>query len=122
MLNFLYKSNQHMRFLINIIVTTIASLVAAYIIPGVHIKSLTTALVLSVVLALLNAFLKPILVFFSFPITILTLGLFLLVINACIVLLSARLVDGFTVSGFWSALFFSLVVSLVSALFGGSGD
>ncbi len=108
-----------MGFLINIIITTIAALVAAYIIPGVHINNITTAIVVSVVLAILNTFLKPILVFLSIPITILTLGLFLLVINACIVLLSAKLVDGFTVSGFWSALFFSLVVSLVSALFGG---
>ncbi len=102
--------------LINWLVTTIAILVAAYIIPGIRIDSLGAALVGAAILGILNAVLRPILVILTFPITLITLGLFLFVLNALIFLLAGSLLDGFNVRSFWSALLGSLVVSIVSFL------
>ena len=78
--------------------------------PGVGIVGYTSALIVAVVLAILNATLKPIMVFLTIPFTIFTFGLFLLVINACIVLLADKLIDGFTVENFWWAIGFSIVL------------
>src|SRR5690606_12989827 len=75
-----------------------------------------TAIVLAVVLALLNFLVKPILILFTLPVTILTLGLFLLVINALIILFAENLVPGFQVAGFWWALIFSLLLSFMQAV------
>ena len=75
-----------------------------------------SAVILAAVLGVLNIFLKPVLVFLTFPITVFTLGLFLLVINALIILLAARLVPGFRVNGFWWALLFSLLLSILTSL------
>ncbi|MBX7182866.1 MAG: phage holin family protein [Bacteroidia bacterium] len=108
-----------MKFIIQIVLSALSVLVTGYLMPGVKIDGLSTALVVAVVLALLNVFLKPVLVLLSFPVTFFTLGLFLLVINAIIILLASKLVDGFHVSGFWSALFFSIVLSIVNAILGG---
>jgi len=108
-----------MRVLLKIIVGTVAVFVAANVLPGVKIEGLLTALVVSVVLAVVNAVVKPILVILTLPVTILSLGLFLLVINALMVELAAWLVPGFFVAGFWWALLFSLVVSLVSSILEG---
>ena len=107
------------RFLTKIFVTTLAALVASYLLSGVHIDSIRTAVILSVVLALLNSFIKPILIFITFPITIVTLGLFLLVINIFIIKWASELVAGFRVDGWWPALLFSLLVSLVTSLLEG---
>jgi putative membrane protein len=88
------------------------------VLGGIHIETFWTAIVLSVVLAILNALLKPILIILTLPITILTLGLFLFVINAGIILIAGKFVDGFRVDGFWWALLFSLLLSmLVSILY-----
>lgn len=103
-------------FLTRLLFNTIAALVAAYLLSGVHINSVTTALLVSVVLALLNTFIKPILVILTIPITVLTLGLFLLVINVLIIKWTASLVDGFTVDNWLWALLFGLVVSIVSSI------
>jgi putative membrane protein len=104
------------KFFAKTIATAVAVLFAAYILKGVHIDSTLTALIVAVVLGLLNSFIKPILIILTIPITIVTLGLFLLVINIIIVKWVAGLVPGFTVDGWFSALIFSLVVSFVSSI------
>lgn len=104
------------KFLGKILVTAFAVIIAANIIKGVHINGSVTAVIVAVVLALLNNFVKPILVVLTIPITIFTLGLFLIVINILIVKWAASLVEGFSVDGWWPALLFSLVVSIVTAL------
>lgn len=103
-----------MKLLISWLVATLAVVVTAYLLPGVHVASFVAALVTALVLGIINAVIKPILVVLTLPITILTLGLFTLVINALLVLLAANIVPGFTVDGFWWAVAFSLVLSVVS--------
>lgn len=110
-----------MRFILQLIISTLAVLITSYLLPGVKIEdnSFLTALVVAAVLAFLNAVLKPIMIILTIPVTIFTFGLFLLVINALIILLAGKLVDGFHVSGFWSALLFSLILSLITAILEG---
>lgn len=105
-----------MGLIIRILINAVAVFVASRIITGVSVDSFTTALIVSVVLGLLNAFVKPVLTLLTIPITILTLGLFLIVINVLMVYLADYLIAGFGVSGFISALLFSLVVAVVSWL------
>lgn len=105
-----------MPFLLRILVTSLAAFAAAYILPGVHIDQYVTAIILAVVFALLNVILKPILVILTLPITLVTLGLFLLVINAVIILIASHFIGGFHVSGFWSALWFSILLSVFTSL------
>lgn len=104
-------------FIIKWILSAVAVLIAAYILPGVAVESFWAALLVAVILSLFNAVLRPILVILTIPVTVLTLGLFLLVINAVIVLLVDALVGDFYVSGFWWALIFSLVISILGAIF-----
>ncbi|MDB5195428.1 MAG: rane protein of unknown function [Parcubacteria group bacterium] len=104
--------------LIHWLVSAVAILIAAYLIPGVTITSLVSVLVLAVVLAIINVFFKPIITLITLPINIVTLGIFSLVVNALLIMLAAMIVPGFHVNGFWAAFFFSIVVSLVTALFG----
>ena len=101
-----------MNLLKRLLISTIIVLLLAYFLDGVSVDKPTTAVIVAVVLALLNTFLKPILVFFTFPITIFTLGLFLLVINAGMVLLCDKLVDGFDVATFFTAIIFSILLSI----------
>jgi putative membrane protein len=103
-----------MRILIKWLVTTAAILVSAYFLPGVSVRSLGAALLTALVLGLINAILRPILLIFTFPLTIVTLGLFIFVLNALLVLLTSAIVPGFHVQGFGWALVFSLVFSVVS--------
>jgi len=107
-----------MNLLIRLVVSTLAVLVAAHLIPGVGVASFTTAVVVAIVLGILNTFLKPVLQILALPITILTLGLFYFVINVLIIYLAAYLVSGFSVDGFIAALLFGFVVSIVSAILG----
>ncbi len=107
-----------MGFIIRVLITAVAAYVAAYFLPGVAIIDMKTTIIVALVLALLNTFIKPILVILTIPVTIITLGLFLLVINALMVKWAASLVDGFTVDGWFSALLFSLIVSVVSYILG----
>ena len=95
-----------------------AVLITAYLLPGVEIEnnSFLIGLTVAVVLAFLNAVVKPIMILLTIPITFFTLGFFLLVINAFIILITDNIVDGFHVQGFWWALFFSLILSLVNAI------
>jgi len=83
---------------------------------GVHVTGFVTALLVAVVLGLLNIFIKPIFVLLTLPFTIVTLGLFLLVINAIIILLCTNIVGGFSVDTFWTALLFSVVLSLSQSI------
>ena len=106
-----------MGFIIRLLVTALAVWVAAYILPGVHLQNdAKTIIIVALVLALLNAIVKPILVILTIPVTIITLGLFLLVINALMVVWTSKLVDGFKVDGWLTALLFSLIVSFVSSI------
>lgn len=104
-----------MPLLFRLLVNSLAVLISAYLIPGVTVNTYFTAVVVAVVLGLLNALVKPILVFLTLPITFITLGLFILVINTFIILLASSLVPGFKVDGFLSAFLFSLVLALVGA-------
>lgn len=106
-----------MMLIVHWIVSALAILIAAYLIPGVHV-TLVSALVLAVVLGIINIFFKPVINLITLPINILTLGLFSLVVNALLILLASMVVPDFTVDGFWPAFFFAIVLALVSAVFG----
>lgn len=108
-----------MNFLTKLIVSSLAVLVTSYLLPGVEVNSIFTAIAVAAVLSLLNAVIKPILIILTIPITVVTLGLFLLVINAAMILLASDLVPGFSVPGFWTALFFSIILSVINSLFHG---
>jgi len=95
----------------------LAVLLAAYLLPGVHVEHYGYALLVALVLAIVNWIVKPILIVLTIPITVFTLGLFLLVINALMIMLVDTLVPGFSVDGFWWALAFSLILSLFNSLF-----
>lgn len=106
-----------MSILVKWLLSAIAVMITAYILPGVTVESFWAALIVAVILALFNAFLKPILVVLTIPITILSLGLFLLVINAIIILLTDAMIAGFMVNNFWWALAFSLIMAILGSLF-----
>jgi putative membrane protein len=106
-----------MKVLGKIILNILAVAVAAYIVPGVSATGWLTVAIVAVILGAVNFFVRPVLVILTLPITLVTLGLFLLVINALMILLVAWLVPGFAVAGFWSALLFSLMVSILNAFF-----
>lgn len=105
-----------MKLILRLLLTALAVVLLSYVLPGVNVDSMWTAIVLAMVLALLNFLVKPLLVLFTLPVTILTLGLFLLVINALIILFAENLVPGFQVAGFWWALIFSLLLSFLQAV------
>ena len=105
-----------MNLLMRIIVTSVVAFGLSYILAGIKFDSFWTAIVVAIVLAVLNAIVKPLLILFTLPITLFTFGLFLFVINALIILLAEKLVTGFTVDGFWWALLFSLLLSLLTSL------
>lgn len=105
-----------MGFLIRLLVSALAAMLTAYLLPGVKLDNFVTALILALVLALLNMLVKPILLILTLPATILTLGLFLFVVNALIILLASRLVSGFKVDGFWWALLFSIVMTVINSI------
>lgn len=104
-----------------IIISLIASMVSigitAYLL-GVELTNLMTLFWVALVLGIINAFVKPVLQLIALPITILTLGLFALVINAAVLLLVAAIVPGFEIGGFWGALIFSIVLSIINSLIG----
>jgi putative membrane protein len=111
-----------MIIIFNWILSAVAIVIASYLLPGVHVDGFLTALVLAVVLGVLNAFIKPIFVVLTLPLTIVTLGLFALVLNALFILVAAQIVPGFGVDSFWWAFFFGIVLSLVNAFFNMLGD
>jgi putative membrane protein len=105
-----------MNFLLRILITAVVAFALSSVLRGIHIETFWTAIVLSLVIAVLNMLLKPILILLTLPITILTLGLFLFVINALIIELAGDLVRGFQVDSFWWALLFSLLLSVLTSL------
>jgi putative membrane protein len=105
-----------MRFLLRLLLNGVAVFLASQLIPGLSVASPGTALVAGIVLGLVNAIIRPLLILLTLPATLLTLGLFIFVINAACLGLAAWFVPGFTISGFWAALFGALVISLVSWL------
>lgn len=107
-----------MKFIFNWFVAAIAIIISAYLLPGVAVDGIWVALVLAVVLGAINAFIKPVLLLLTLPITIVTLGLFSFVMNALLILLAELVVPGFDVAGFWWALIFSLVLSVVTWVLG----
>lgn len=108
-----------MNFIIRILISTLAVLLTSYLLPKniVHVDTFTTALIVALVLAFLNAVVKPLMIILTIPATIFTLGLFLLVINAAIIMIADHFVDGFKVGGFWSALLFSVILAIVNSIF-----
>ncbi len=105
-----------MKFIIKLALTTLAVLGLAHFLPGVSVSPIETAVWVAIVIALLNTLLRPVLVILTIPITILSLGLFLLVINACMVLLADKLIGGFHVENFWWALLFSILLSILQGI------
>jgi putative membrane protein len=105
-----------MNLIIKLLISTIVVFVLSYFLPGVHVTSLTGALMVAVVLGLLNTFLKPILVLLTIPVTFFTLGLFLLVINAIIILICDYFMAEFYVDGFINALMFSVLLSIIQSI------
>ena len=103
---------------LKIIINTFAILIVAYLLKGIHLENFFTAILVAVVLGLFNTFLRPTLVLLTFPITAVTMGLFLLVINAGLVMLAGKIIPGFEVASFWTAFWFSILMSIVSFLLG----
>jgi putative membrane protein len=103
-----------MRFLIRLAVNAAAVYLAATLVPGIHVRSAGAVIVAALILGLVNALVKPVLFVLTLPFTIVTLGLFIFVVNAICLALVAWVVPGFTISGFWPALFGAIVISLVS--------
>jgi len=105
-----------MNLIIRLLVTAIVAYLLTMILPGVHFSGFGGAIIFSIVLGILNLIVKPILNLLGLPLTIITLGLFTLVINAIIILIADRLIDSMVVDGFWWALIFSILLSVVTSL------
>lgn len=105
-----------MKFILRLVLSAIAVVLIAKLLPGVGLDNYTTALIVAAVLAILNVLVKPILVIFTLPITIVTFGLFLLIINAIIILLADKMIDGFSVASLWAAILFSILLSILQSI------
>ena len=108
-----------MKFLLKTLVTSVAVLIAAFLLSGVSVDNTITAVLVAVVMGLLNSFIKTILIVLTIPITVFTFGLFLLFINVLIVKWTSEIVHGFKVKDWWAALMFSIIVSLVTSIIEG---
>jgi putative membrane protein len=106
-----------MYLLLKWLIMTISILLSAYLIPGVRVSGFFSALWVALFLGLINALVRPVILLITLPVNILTLGLFTFVINAVLILLVSSIVKGFSVEGFWSALFFSVVLSVINYIF-----
>ena len=104
-----------MNFLIRVLVVAAVSFGLAHLLSGVHVTDFWTAFVFAIVLALLNMFVRPILILVTLPVTFITLGVFLFIINTLIILLASKFVNGFTIDGFWWALLFSVILSIITS-------
>ena len=109
-----------MNLIIRLLINALIIMGLAWALPGIEVQSFWTALVVAIILGLLNIFIKPILIILTIPVTILTLGLFLFVINALIIMLAGYMIDGFTVNGFWWALLFSILMTILNSVLEGS--
>ncbi len=102
--------------ILRIIITSVVAFALSYLLSGITMDSFWTAILLALVLAVLNAIVRPLLVLITLPVTILTMGLFLLVINALIVLIAEKILPGFVVQSFWWALLFGFLLSVLTSL------
>ncbi|HNQ62486.1 MAG TPA: phage holin family protein [Syntrophorhabdaceae bacterium] len=107
-----------MLLLIKWFIMTLSVMVASYIIPGVSVKGFFTAMWVALFIGIVNVLVKPFLIFITLPINILTLGLFTFVINALLIMLASSVIKGFEVKGFWIAMIFSVVLSVINFIFG----
>jgi len=105
-----------MGFLIRWLILTVAIIVASYLLEGIHISGFFSAFFAAAALGILNALFRPILILLTLPINILTLGLFTFIINALMLKMASGVIPGFEVHGFWTAVFGSLIISVVSSL------
>jgi putative membrane protein len=104
-----------MKLLLKILITTVNAFILAHILPGIHMDDFFTSIIVAVILAILDAVVKPTLILLTLPATILTLGLFLFVINACIILIADKFVSGFKIDSFWHAMLFSVLLSFFNS-------
>ncbi len=111
-----------MKTITNIIISALVVILGSYLIPGIEVSGFFVAVIVAIVLGIINSIVRPILVLFTLPITLFTLGLFLLVINALMVKLAGILIPGFVVDGFWAALLLSIILSAFNALRGKKDD
>jgi putative membrane protein len=107
---------------IRLVISAIAIIIAAYLLSGVSVEDYLAAIIVAAFLAILNSTIRPLLIILTIPITIFTLGLFLLVINALMVMIAAYFLDSFVVENFWWALAFSLILSILNGLFSGMAN
>ena len=105
-----------MNLIIRLLINALAVFILSYVLNGVVVDGYTGAIIVAIVLSILNLLVKPVLVILTLPVTILTLGLFLIVINALIILLADKLIDGFGVSSFWTAVLFSILLSILQSI------
>ncbi len=105
-----------MKYLLKTLLSAIAVIILVKILPGVSVDTYWTAIIIALVLSFLNFFVKPILIILTLPVTIVTFGLFLLIINALIILIASKLIDGFSVTGIFWAFIFSFLLSLFQSI------
>ncbi len=105
-----------MKLIIELFVKAFVLLVTTRIVPGFNIDSWTTALIVAFILGVLNIFIKPILLFLTLPATILTLGLFMFVVNALLLIIASKLVSGFQIESFGTAIIAAVVITIISSL------
>jgi putative membrane protein len=105
-----------MHLLISLLLNSVALIITAKIVPGFHVNDFKTAILAAVVLAVINTFIKPVLVFLTFPLTLITLGLFIFVVNAVVLYIAALFVPGLRIEGFLPAILAAIVLSVVSTI------
>ncbi|MGB3590138.1 MAG: phage holin family protein [Nonlabens sp.] len=105
-----------MKYVINLLINAVIIILLSYLLPGVETTGFVAAIIVALVISILNFIVKPILIVLTLPVTVLTLGLFLFVVNAIIILLADWLIGGFSVDGFWYALLFSICLSIARAI------
>lgn len=104
-----------MKFILRLLVTAALAFILAQVLTGIHVKDYGTAILFALVLAILNALIRPLLILFTLPLTLITFGLFLFVVNTIVVLMASSLVDGFKIDSFWWGLLFSLLLSFLTS-------
>ena len=109
-------------YLVKILLGGISVIIAEFLLPGIHLDGVVTGFILAAVIILINMSLKPLFIILTLLLTVITFGLFLLVVNALVILACDWLIEGFVVDGFWWALLFALVLSILNSLFGNSLD
>lgn len=105
-----------MKFIIRLLLNAVAIFVIAHLMSGVHVDGYLTAILVALVLSVLDLLVKPILIILTLPVTVITFGLFLFIVNALIILLADKLVGGFSVSGIWVAVLFSIFLSILQSV------